>query len=120
MERVIVVIDPAVEVEPAQFAAAWNKDAELAGLARATVEASQPQAFHMPWLVEFVVLPLGVNLVASVLFSAIGVAIKQVRCRPVNDEQARVLRTVEDLHMSMHTSPNGEQIVVVRCRREIG
>ncbi|MEU0548762.1 hypothetical protein [Micromonospora sp. NPDC005979] len=105
MARLVVAVDPAVGVEPAALAKAWDSDEEAAGLGTAAVQPSSPGAF-LPGLAELIWVPLAVNLASSVLYDLLRRLL--VQQRPAVD--------VTELELA-ETVSGDDRVVVVRVRR---
>lgn len=104
MGRIVLVMDPELEVSPADMAAAWNGDDEMSLLGSATVETASPGDFF--GLMDLVVIPAGVGLTVNAITAMVGTLIAKLRARPGR----------ADLEISEMTRPNGDRIVVVRLR----
>jgi hypothetical protein len=62
--RLVVAVDRAVGVSPADLAAAWDQDAQAREAGLAAIEAPEPGEF-LGDVLALVVIPLVVNLVSS-------------------------------------------------------
>lgn len=109
----VVVVDPGLGVSAEQFAAAWNVDPDAAGRGVARVEPAAERAF-VPGLVEWVVLPLAVNLLSSAVYDVI----KRVATRN-SGRRKEVRREVSEVEVVEFTSAGGDRVLVVRSRREV-
>ncbi|GIE86993.1 hypothetical protein [Actinoplanes regularis] len=107
MARLVVAVDPAVGVEPAELVKAWADDEEAAALGEATLQPSAPGSFF-PGLAELIWVPLAVNLVSSVLYDLLRRLV--VKQRPTVD--------VTELELA-ETVSGDDRVVVVRIRRSI-
>jgi hypothetical protein len=105
--RVVVTLDPGVDVAAEAFAVAWNADPETEAAGAAKVEPVGPGSF-LPGVVELVVLPLAVNLVSTVLY-------EQVR-NLVNRLRGTTGASVGEVEVIEHVS-GADRILVVRVRR---
>ena len=108
MARLVVAVDPAVGVEPAALAKAWDGDEEAAALGPASVQAPTPGTF-LPGLAELIWVPLAVNLASSVVYDLVRRLV--VQQRPSVD--------VTELELT-ETVSGDDRVVVVRVRRSIG
>lgn len=106
MGRLVLALDPELEVSPADMAAAWNGDDEAGLVGSATVETAPPGDFF--GLMDLVAIPAGVGLTVNVITAMVGTLIAKLRGR--RPDQA-------DLEIAEMTRPNGDRIVVVRLRR---
>lgn len=104
MGRLMLAMDPDLEVSPADLAAAWNGDEETSLVGSATVETAPPGDFF--GLMDVVVIPAGVGLTVNGITAMVGTLIARLRARP---DQT-------DLEIAEMTRPNGDRIVVVRLR----
>lgn len=75
-----MVFEPELEIDPAVFASAWGADEEAARLGEAGVRPAGRGAFGFE-LVEWVVIPLAVNLASSVVYDVVKRVIAKVRSR---------------------------------------
>jgi hypothetical protein len=105
MARLMVAVDPAVGVEPAALAKAWDADEEAAALGAASVQPSTP-ATYVPGVAELIWVPLAVNLASSVLYDLVRRLL--VQQRPAVD--------VTELELAETTSGD-DRVVVVRVTR---
>jgi hypothetical protein len=103
----LLAFDAGVGVSAAEFSVCWAADSETAGLGVARVSPAPGQVF-LPGLVEFVLIPLGVNLAASVLVALVSRIVRAAR-RPVSE--------TTDVEVSETVSPDGRRVLVVRARR---
>ena len=108
MARLTVALDPTTHVSPSAFADAWNTDSEALDVGPAKVETSRGEVM-LPGLVEFVVIPLAVNLAAAAI-----IALIQRVAKPVTAPKSEVV----ELEITEVNSANGDRVVVVRARRE--
>jgi hypothetical protein len=104
MGRLVLVIDPAVEVSPTDFATAWNCSDEASAAGSAMVEAVPPGNFFDA--MDLVVIPAGVGLAINGITAMVGSVIARLRARPDPPE----------LEIAEMTRPDGDRIVVVRLR----
>ncbi|MGQ0775510.1 MAG: hypothetical protein ACT4NY_13985 [Pseudonocardiales bacterium] len=104
MGRVLVGLDPALGMSPAELAASWDADERARTRAAAEQEAA-PSGEFFPGLLELVVLPVAVNLASSVLYGLV----KQVihRARPEQRERC-------ELELLETTTALGDRLLVVR------
>ncbi len=105
MERIVVAVDPNVQVSPAQLAAAWNRDREASAVGTATIETAPPGDYL--GVMDLVVIPGGVGLAVNAITALVSRLISKLRDRPGQPE-------LEIIEM---TTVNGDQVVVVRLRR---
>ncbi len=106
MRRLVVVVDPAVLVSPAQLAAAWDGDDVTRAAGAAVVEPARPGDFF--GVVELVVVPLAVNLTTSAITALVGRLVARLRPEPG-----------PDLEITETTRPDGDRVVVVRTRGDL-
>jgi hypothetical protein len=106
--RVVVTLDPGVDVAAEAFAKAWNADPEVEAVGRAEVEPAGPGSF-LPGVVELVVLPLAVNLASTVVYEQVRNLVNRLRgtTHPRVEEEVEVIE-----HVS-----GADRILVVRVRR---
>jgi hypothetical protein len=107
MDRLVVAVDRAVGVSPAQLAAAWDRDSEARKAGSAAVEAARPGEF-LGDLLALVVIPLSVNLASS------------AACALVSRVLGRLQRERQDsgeLEVVAAAGAEGETVVVVRAAR---
>lgn len=120
-DQVRVVLDPAVGVSAAQFAAGWDADPDTSGGAAV---APAPAGVFLPGVLELVVVPLVVNLAASGLYDLI----RQIVIRTRDHQQRNATtsaptttsrpREVSELEVRDVTTANGDRLLVVRWRQE--
>jgi hypothetical protein len=105
MGRLVVVVDPALEVAPADLVSAWNADAQARAAGRAVVEKAPRGDFF--GVVELVVIPaavgLGVNAITALTGRLVG------KLRPQRAGEA-------ELEVAEMTQASGDRVVVVRLR----
>lgn len=101
MEQVLLVFDPALEVDVAAMAAEWAADAEVAPyLAGApVVRRDGATTFHLD-LMELVVIPLAVNVASTVLIDIAQRLVKKAR-------------GTGDAAATVEPGPGGERVVIV-------
>lgn len=105
MGRVLVGLDPALEMSPANLAAGWDAD-ERARAHGAAEQDAAPSGEFFPGLLELVVLPVAVNLASSVLYDLVKRVIRQAR------PESRELELLET------TTARGDRLVMVRLVQE--
>lgn len=76
----VVVFEPELGVKPAVFVSAWAADAEAASLGDAVVRPAGRGEFGFE-LVEWVAIPLAVNLASSVVYDAVKRVVTKLRSR---------------------------------------
>jgi hypothetical protein len=108
MVRLVLAVDPDVGVDSAAMVEAWSRDKAAGGLGSAGVEAQGAGGF-LPGPVELVVVPLVVNVAASVVYD--------VARRVVG--RLRGAGGVEELEFIEHSSGE-DRVLVVRVRRSRG
>jgi len=101
--RLLVAIDPGVEVTPEELAMAWRDDAEAGSLGAATVEPADGQQY-LPGLMELITIPLAVNVASNIIYDLIRRLVSRVRAD----------RHQEDFEVIEVTTPGGDRVVVVR------
>jgi hypothetical protein len=105
MGQLVVMLDPAVPVAPADLAAAWDRDEEARAAGTATVETAVPGDFL--GVLEIVVVPLAVNLMTNAVTALVGKLM--ARLRPEQPDQP-------DLEIAELTQANGDRVVFVRLQ----
>ena len=105
MERLVVAVDRAVGVNPAQLAAAWDEDAEARAAGLAVVEPSRPGEF-LGDVLALVVVPLAVNLASSGACALVSRLVGRLRRGHATDPGA--------LEVVAAAGASGEMVVVVR------
>jgi hypothetical protein len=103
MGRLLVAVDPAVGVEPADLVVAWNDDREAAGLGAASVESPNGEVL-LPGLLELVAIPIAVNLASAVLYDVVRRLVRRRRPEVTGPE----------LELVEITTAQGDRVVVVR------
>jgi hypothetical protein len=103
MTRLLIALDPGAEMKPAELAEAWNADADAKAAGTAEMEASRGE--FLPGVMEFIVVPLAVNLASSAACDLVRKLVN--RLRPERDEGA-------DLEVTEVTTRDGDRLVVVR------
>lgn len=104
MGRVVVALDPSVNVKPADLASALNGENETLALGLAMVEAARPGDFL--GVMDLVVIPGGVGLAVNGVTTMLGRLVRKLRGSA--DEA--------ELEITEMTGANGDRIVVVRIR----
>ena len=105
MERLVIALDPGVEVRPAELAAAWDSDDQARTVGAVTVETAPPGDFF--GVIELVVIPLAVNLASEAAFGLVSRLINKVR---------RARLDQPDIEISELAKANGDRVIVVRQR----
>jgi hypothetical protein len=104
--RLLIALDPGVQVSPGELAAAWDADEQARALGPAAVEAPARGVF-LPDVLTLVAIPLGVNLASTAITAMVGRLVARLRnTRPDPPE-------VEVAEMA---SADGDRVVVVRLR----
>ena len=107
VKRLVMAVDRAVGVSPAEVAAAWDAHDEAREAGLATVEAPRPGAY-LGDVLALVVIPLAVNLASSAACALAHRVIAGLRpARPGSG----------DLEVVAATGGDGELVVVVRIAR---
>jgi hypothetical protein len=104
MGRLVLAIDPGMEVGPVELAAAWNRNDETSAVGTAVVEAAPPGDFF--GVMELVVIPAGVGLAVNGITAMISSLVAKLQAGTDPPE----------LEIAETTRPNGDRIVVVRLR----
>lgn len=104
MIRLVVVVERAVGVAPAELAAAWDQDAEAREIGSAAVEAPMRGEF-LGDVVALVVIPLAVNLASSAACALVSRVVAAMRPAKPNPNELEVVAAA---------GRGGELIVVVR------
>ena len=107
MGRLVVALDPAVDVSPAELAAAWDGDEEAREVGPATVDSS-PREDFLSDVLALVAVPLVVNVASSAAYSLVSRLVASLR--PAQPDQPD-LEIVEVMGSS-----GGDRILVVRLR----
>jgi hypothetical protein len=100
-----IVLDPGVGVTPARFVALWAEDAHASALGHVEVRPAEGEVF-LPGLVEFVAIPMGVNLATEAVIELVRRLVRRGR----NAQPDVELELVEVRRA------NGDRVVVVRLR----
>ncbi|WP_433296271.1 hypothetical protein ACQP2F_37985 [Actinoplanes sp. CA-030573] len=103
-----MAVDPSVGVDAAAFATAWGEEPEAAEVGPAKVQEA-PAGSFVPGVTEFILVPLAVNLVSSVVYDIIRRVLRR----------ASGGRQVSEVEIAEFTSANGDRVVVARARREV-
>ena len=102
----LIALDPAVAVDPAELAAAWDADAQARAMGSAAVEAPARGEF-LPDVLTLVAIPVGVNLASTAITAMVGRLV--ARLRDTRPDQPEV-------EIAELTSADGDRVVVVRLR----
>ena len=106
MGRLVIALDPAVQVSPDELAAAWDADEQARAVGRANVEAPARGEF-LPDVLTLVAIPVGVNLASTAITALVGKLVARLRnTRPDPPE----------IEVAELTSADGDRVVVVRLR----
>jgi hypothetical protein len=108
-ERLVVVVDPGVGVSAGELAGVWAGDAEASALGEARVEAPAAGGVFFPGVLEFVVIPVVINLGSSALYDVLRRVLHRSKPSGV---------AVEELELVESTTEQGDRLVVIRRRRE--
>jgi hypothetical protein len=100
-----IVLDAGVGVAPARFVALWAEDSQASALGHAEVRPAEGEVF-LPGLMEFVAIPLGVNLATEALIELVRRLVRRGR-HPQPDGELEVVEVRQ---------ANGDRVVVVRLR----
>lgn len=111
MARLIVAVDGAVGVDPADVAAAWDRDDEARQAGLASVETTQPREF-LGDVLALVVIPLSVNLASSAACAL--VSRLMTRLRAMRADPAAPQADLDDLEVVASASASGDLTVIVR------
>ena len=103
MARLLVAVDRAAGVDPADVAAAWDGDDEARGAGLAAVEVPRPGEF-LGDVLALVVIPLAVNLASSAATALVSRVMQKLRPAP----------DAGDLEVVASADRNGDLVVVVR------
>jgi hypothetical protein len=98
-----VLLDPALGLDPAALAAAWNAHPPAAALAQARLQPAAAKSFD-PSLVELVLLPLLVGLTTNALYDILKLLLAE-------QGVTREIQIVE------HTAPDGSQVRIITIKR---
>jgi hypothetical protein len=104
--RLLVALDPGVEVTPDELVTAWRGDSEAASLGAATVEPADGRQY-LPGLMELITIPLAVNVASNIIYDLL----RRLASRARNQEQ--------DLEVMEVTTAQGDRVVVVRPVRDV-
>ena len=104
MARLVVAVDRAVGVVPADVAVAWDGDAEARAAGLAVVESPRPGQF-VGDVLALVVIPLAVNLASSAACALVGKVIGKLR--GAQSDRG-------DLEITAAAGGDGDLVVVVR------
>jgi hypothetical protein len=105
--RLLVAVDRAAGVDPADVAAAWDSDDEARGAGLAAVEVPRPGEFLGDAL-ALVVIPLAVNLASSAACALVSRVMQKLR--PAAPDAG-------DLDVVASAGRDGDLVVVVRVAR---
>jgi hypothetical protein len=114
VSQLVVAVDPDVGVDAAELARLWNEDAEARSHGAAETRTPGPGVFLPPELVEWVAIPLAVNLASTAVYDLVRRLLARPRSDQSRDEQPR---SVEELEVIEHQT-GSDRVVVVRLRRE--
>jgi hypothetical protein len=110
--RLVVAVDSAVGVDATELARSWNDDAEARQHGAAETQAPGAGVFLPPELVEWVAVPMAVNLASSAVYDLVRRLVARVRGeRPDSGG-------VEELEVVEHQS-GPDRVVLVRLRRPV-
>ncbi|MFJ1768441.1 hypothetical protein ACIOD2_49560 [Amycolatopsis sp. NPDC088138] len=76
----VVVFEPELGMNPAAFVSAWSADVEAAKLGEAVVRPAGRGEFGFEW-VEWVAIPLAVNLASSAVYDVVKRVVSKLRTR---------------------------------------
>ena len=102
MGRLIVALDPSVNVKPDDLASTLNATHGTFDAGLATVEAARPGDFL--GVVDLVVIPAGVGLAVNGVTAMLGSLVRKLRA-PADEAELEIVEM---------TRTNGDRIVVVR------
>lgn len=106
MADAMVVIEPPVGITPQQLADWWTADPDARQIGSASVQPATTAAYG-PEIVEWVVVPLVVNLASSALYDTVKRLITRARPAPTPDTEVEIIQGTTD---------RGDPVVVVRTR----
>jgi hypothetical protein len=112
MADLVVAVDRAVGVAPAELAAAWDKDDEAHAAGLALVHEPEPGEF-LGDVLALVVIPLAVNLASSAACAVVSRLVTRLREAPA-DEPSGAAGEVE---VVAEANEAGDLVVVVRLAR---
>jgi hypothetical protein len=106
----VVAVDSNVGVYAAELTRSWNDDGKASACGTAETQARGAETFLPPELLEWVAVPMAVNLASSVVYDLVRRLVTTLRgdC----DEPQRV----EELDIFEHQS-GSDRVVIVRLRR---
>ena len=104
--RLLIALDPGVQVSPGELAAAWDADEQARAVGPAAVEAPARGEF-LPDVLTLVAIPLGVNLASTAITAMVGRLVTRLRNTPPDQPEIEVAEL---------TSADGDRVVVVRLR----
>lgn len=105
-DRVLVAVDPAIDVAPVELVARWEADDEARELGAAELEPVSGRVF-VPGLVELVAIPLVVNVASSALCALV----KRLVAGRSGEDESTGLDVVE---VQLR---DGDRVIVVRGTR---
>ena len=112
VSRLVVAVDSVVGVDAAELARSWNDDAEARECGAAETQAPGVGLFLPAELVEWVVVPLAVNLASSAVYDLVRRLITRLR----GDRHGPQL--VEELEVVEHQA-GSDRVVIVRLRQPL-
>jgi hypothetical protein len=125
MSRVVLAVDAGVGITAQEFVVAWGQDEQASAAGPVRAELAGGQVF-VPGLVEWVVLPLAVNLASSVLYDVVKRVLGRARSgktseptEPTEATEATEATEVSEVEVREFTTAAGDRLVVVRSRREV-
>lgn len=119
MGRVVLAVDAGMGVSPGEFVVAWGQDEQASAAGAVRVEPAGGQVF-LPGVVEWVVLPLAVNLASSVLYDLVKRVLGRARSDVVSEvSEVSAVSELSEVEVSEFTTAAGDRLVVARSRREV-
>jgi hypothetical protein len=119
MSRVVLAVDAGVGITAQEFVVAWGQDEQASAAGPVRAELAGGQVF-VPGLVEWVVLPLAVNLASSVLYDVVKRVLGRARSGKTSEPtEATEVSEVSEVEVREFTTAAGDRLVVVRSRREV-
>jgi hypothetical protein len=107
LERAVVVVEPDAGFSAAEFVEWWAADGEASQLGTASVQSGRTSTFG-PEIVEWVAIPLAVNLASNALYDLVKRLVARVRSGKTGmpgESGVEVVQTV---------TPAGDPVVIVR------
>ena len=112
LSRLIIGVDPGVDVRASELARSWNEDTHARRHGRATA-APVGQGAFLPELTELVTIPLAVNLASNLAYDIARRVVVRLRT-----QKSAGAKGMEELEIIEHRSGQ-DQWMIVRSRREM-